>query len=148
MSIESMMPSNHLVLCAPFSSCPQSFQASGSLPMTQLLTSDGQSCTSTLSSNTTSSWYKTPLCGILWEDWLAGPTVPPVPSQRKARLGEGRHWFYESSIQEDKLFLLTFISMGQERDFLFTFQKPLKHLEWDGAAFLGHPGECVWIRWH
>jgi len=29
MSIESMMPSNHLILCRPFSSCPQSFPASG-----------------------------------------------------------------------------------------------------------------------
>ena len=30
MSIESVMPSNHLILCPPFSSCPQSFPASGS----------------------------------------------------------------------------------------------------------------------
>ena len=36
MSIESMMPSNHLILCCPFS-CPQSFPASGSFPMSQLL---------------------------------------------------------------------------------------------------------------
>ena len=32
MSIESVMPSNHLILCLPFS-CPQSFPASGSFPM-------------------------------------------------------------------------------------------------------------------
>ena len=30
MSIESVMPSNHLILCYPFSSCPQSFPESGS----------------------------------------------------------------------------------------------------------------------
>ena len=36
MSIESVMPSNHLILCCPFSSCPQSFPASGSFPMSQL----------------------------------------------------------------------------------------------------------------
>ena len=30
MSIESAMPSNHLILCCPFSYCPQSFPASGS----------------------------------------------------------------------------------------------------------------------
>ena len=42
-SIESVMPSNHLVLCLPFSSCPQSFPASGSFPMGQLFTSGGQS---------------------------------------------------------------------------------------------------------
>ena len=39
MSIESMMQSNHLILCLPFSSCPQSFPASGSFPVNQLFTS-------------------------------------------------------------------------------------------------------------
>lgn len=29
----------------------------------------------------------------------------------------------------------------RERDYLFGFQEPLKHLQWDGAALLGHPGE-------
>ena len=43
MSIESMMPSNHLILCSPFSSCPQSFPASGSFQMKKLVTSGGQS---------------------------------------------------------------------------------------------------------
>ena len=43
MSIESVMPSNHLILCCPFSSCPQSLPASGSFPMSQLFKSDGQS---------------------------------------------------------------------------------------------------------
>ena len=33
MSIESVMPSNHLILCHPISSCPQSFQASASSAM-------------------------------------------------------------------------------------------------------------------
>ena len=43
MSIESVMPSNNLILCLPFSSCPQSFPASGSFPISQLFTSGGQS---------------------------------------------------------------------------------------------------------
>ena len=43
MSIESVMPSNHLILCVPFSSCPQSFPASGSFQMSQFFTSGGQS---------------------------------------------------------------------------------------------------------
>ena len=43
MSIELVMPSNHLILCHPFLSCPQSFPASGSFPMNQLFTSGGQS---------------------------------------------------------------------------------------------------------
>ena len=34
---------NHLILCRPFSSCLQSFPASGSFPMSQFFASDGQS---------------------------------------------------------------------------------------------------------
>ena len=35
-SIESMMPSNHLILCRPLLLLPQSFPASGSFQMSQL----------------------------------------------------------------------------------------------------------------
>ena len=42
MSIESVMPSNHLILCHPFS-CLQSFPESGSFPMSQVFASGGQS---------------------------------------------------------------------------------------------------------
>ena len=41
MSIESVVPSSHLIL--PFSSCPQSFPASGSFPVSHRFTSGGQS---------------------------------------------------------------------------------------------------------
>ena len=43
MSIELVMPSNHLILCRPLSSCPHSFPASGSFTMSQLFASGGQS---------------------------------------------------------------------------------------------------------
>ena len=44
MSIESVMPSNHLILChIPFSSHLQSFPASRSFPMSQFFASGGQS---------------------------------------------------------------------------------------------------------
>ena len=43
MSFESVMPSDYLILCYPFSSCPHSFPASGSFPMNRLFTSGGQS---------------------------------------------------------------------------------------------------------
>ena len=36
MSIESVMPFNHLILCRPLFPCPQSLPASGSFPMGQL----------------------------------------------------------------------------------------------------------------
>ena len=51
MSFESMTPSNYLILCSafsfisvhPFSSCLQSFPASGSLPVSQFFALGGQS---------------------------------------------------------------------------------------------------------
>ena len=43
MSIESLMPSNHPILCQPFLLLLQSFPASGSFPVSQLFASRGQS---------------------------------------------------------------------------------------------------------
>ena len=43
MSIELVMPSNHLSCVIPFSSCPQSFPASGPFPMSQFFSSVDQS---------------------------------------------------------------------------------------------------------
>ena len=43
MTIDLVMPSNHLILCPPFSSCLQSFPASGYFPVSQLFASGGQS---------------------------------------------------------------------------------------------------------
>ena len=42
MSIESVMPSNHLILCRPLLLLPQPLPASRSLPMSQLFTWGGQ----------------------------------------------------------------------------------------------------------
>ena len=42
MSIESVMPSNHLILCHPLLLLPSIFPATGSFPMSQLFTSGGQ----------------------------------------------------------------------------------------------------------
>jgi len=41
--IESVMPSNHLILCRPPLLLPQSFPASGPFQMSQLFTTGGQS---------------------------------------------------------------------------------------------------------
>ena len=43
MSFESVMPSNHLMLCHPLLLPPSSFPASMSFPMSQFFTSGGQS---------------------------------------------------------------------------------------------------------
>ena len=42
-SIESVMPSSHLILCRPFSSCPQSLPELEYFPMSQLFAWGGQS---------------------------------------------------------------------------------------------------------
>ena len=61
MSIESVMPSNHLILCCPFSSCLQSFPTSRSFQVSQLFPSGGQNIgvsasTSVLPMNT-QDWF-------------------------------------------------------------------------------------------
>ena len=43
MSIESVIPSNHLILCRPLLLPPSIFPASGSFPMSQFFASGGQS---------------------------------------------------------------------------------------------------------
>ena len=43
LEFESVMLSNHLILCHPFSSCSQSFPTSGSFPVRWLLASGSQS---------------------------------------------------------------------------------------------------------
>ena len=43
MSIESVMPSNHLILCRPLLLPPSSFPASRSFPVSQLFASSGRS---------------------------------------------------------------------------------------------------------
>ena len=51
MSIKLVMPSNHLILCWPFSSCPQSFSASGSFPVSWLFASGGQNIGASVSAS-------------------------------------------------------------------------------------------------
>ena len=70
MSIESVMPSNHLILCYPLLPHLQSFSASGSFQMSQLFTSGGQrigvpASTSVLPMNT-QNWYP-----LGWTGWIS-----------------------------------------------------------------------------
>ena len=69
MSIALVMPSNHHILCRPFSSCLQYFPASGSFLMSQLFTSGGQSIevsasTSVLPMNI-QDWFPLGLIGLI-----------------------------------------------------------------------------------
>ena len=67
MSIELVMPSNHLTICHPFSFCLQSFPASGSFSMNQLFASGRQStwvsASATVFSLNIQGWF--PL-GLIW----------------------------------------------------------------------------------
>ena len=68
-SFELMMPSNHLILCRPFSSCPQSFPASGSFPTSQLFASGGQSPGASTSASilpmNIQGWFPLGLTGLI-----------------------------------------------------------------------------------
>ena len=69
MSIELVMPSNHLIPFAPFSSCPQSFPALGSFLMSQLIASGGQSIGTSASASVlpvnTQGWLPLGLTGLI-----------------------------------------------------------------------------------
>ena len=69
-SIELVMPSNHLIFCRPFSSCPQSFSAAEAFQMSQLFASGGQSIgvsalTSVLPMNI-QDWFP-----LGWTGWIS-----------------------------------------------------------------------------
>ena len=69
MAIESMMPSNHLILCAPLHLLPSSFPASGSFPMSWLFTSGGQGIRAAASASVLSMnvqcWFPLGLTGLI-----------------------------------------------------------------------------------
>ena len=69
MSTESVMPSNHLILCCPFSFCPQSFPVSGSFQMDEFFASSGQSIGASASASvlpmTIQGWFPLGLTGLI-----------------------------------------------------------------------------------
>ena len=71
MSIESVMPYNHLILCCPLILCFQSFPASESPLMSQLFTSDGQSIGASASASALflpmniEDWFPLRLTGLI-----------------------------------------------------------------------------------
>ena len=69
-SIESVMPSSHLISGIPFSSCPQSLPASGSFPMSQLFTwgslSIGVSALASVLPMNTQDWSP-----LGWTGWIS-----------------------------------------------------------------------------
>ena len=70
MSIESVMPSNHLILCHPLLPSPKSFPASGAFEMSQIFASGGQSIGVSASASVlpmnTQDWSP-----LRWTDWIS-----------------------------------------------------------------------------
>ena len=70
MSIELVMPSNHLILCRSRLLLPQSFPASGSLPMSQLFAPGGQSIGVSVSASVLpmniQDWFALGLTGLIF----------------------------------------------------------------------------------
>ena len=70
MSIESVMPPTISYSVIPFSSCLQSFPASGSFPMSQFFPSDGQSIEASASASVLpmniQDWFP-----LGWTDWIS-----------------------------------------------------------------------------
>ena len=68
-SFESVMTSNRLVLCCTFSSCLQSFPASGSFPVSQFFASGGQSIEASASASVppmnSQDWFPLGLIGLI-----------------------------------------------------------------------------------
>ena len=71
MSIELVMPPNHLVLCHPLSSCLKYFPASVSSPMSWLFPSCGQSIGTSASVSVLpeniQDWFPLGLTGLIWQ---------------------------------------------------------------------------------
>ena len=69
-SIESMMPSNHLILCHPLLFPPSVFPASGSFQMSQFFTSGGQSTGVSASASVLpmniQDWFP-----LRWTSWIS-----------------------------------------------------------------------------
>ena len=63
------IPSNHLILCHPFSSCLQSLPASGSFPLSSLFASGGQSIGASASTSVLpvniQGWFPLGLTGLV-----------------------------------------------------------------------------------
>ena len=80
MSIESVMPPSHLILCRPFSFHLQSFPASGSFPMSRLFALCGQS----IGASASASALTMKIQGWLPEYWLVWSPCCPRNSQESS----------------------------------------------------------------
>ena len=95
MSIELVMPSSHLILCHPLSSCPQSLPASGSFPVSYLFAWGGQS-TGVSSSASVLPMYTQDWFPSEWTGWIS------LQSKGLSRVFSNttvqKHWFFGAQL--------------------------------------------------
>ena len=111
MSVESVMPSNHLILCRPFSPGPQSFPASVSFHMSHLFTWGGQSIgvsasTSVLPMNT-QGWSP-----LGWTGWIS------LQSKGLSRV------FSNTTVQKHQFFCTQLSSQSNSHIHTWPLEKP------------------------
>ena len=84
-SIESVMPSSHLILCHPLLSCPQSLPESGSFPMSQLFAWGGQtigvSASASVPPMNTQDWSP-----LGWTGWISLQSKGLVATCKRVKL--------------------------------------------------------------
>jgi len=106
MSIESVMPSNHLILCYLLLIPLQSFPASGSLPMSQLFASGGQSIGTSASVSvlpmTIQDWYS-----LGWTGWIS-------------LLSKGFSRVFNSTVQKHQFFRAQLFIVQLSRPYMTT----------------------------
>ena len=111
MSIESVMPSNHFILCRPLPFPPQSFPASGSFHMSQFFLSGGQSIgvsasTSVLPMNT-QDWFP-----LGWIGWIS------LQSKELSRV------FSDTTVQKHHFFSAQLSSQSNSHIHTWLLEKP------------------------
>ena len=91
-SVQSVMPSNQLILCCPFLLLPQSFPASGSFPMSQLFASGGHWSSASVLPMNIQDWFH-----LEWTGWLS------LQSKGLSRV------FTNTTVQKHQFFMLSFL---------------------------------------
>ena len=111
MSIESVMPSNHLILCCPLLLHPSIFLASGSFPVSQFFSSVGQSIgvsdsASVLPMNT-QDWSP-----LEWTGWIS------LQSKGLSRV------FFNTTVQKHQFFGAQLSSQSNSHIHIWPLEKP------------------------
>ena len=110
-AIELMMPSSHLILCRPLLLLPQSFPASGPLPLSQLFASDGQSIEASASASVfpmnIQDWFPLGLTG-----WIS------LQSKGLSRV------FSNTTVQKHQFFCAQLSSQSNSHIHIWPLEKP------------------------